>query len=69
MKKVGFVDVEFVGATGLDSSPVTRGTLSRARKGITSGAKIIYDSVTAERHDTTAMPGEAARRLSDGPPT
>lgn len=68
MEKVGFVDVEFVGETRLDSSPVTRGTLFRARKAITSGTKIIYKPVMADRDDTTAMPGEATRRLSDGPP-
>jgi hypothetical protein len=69
MEKVGFVDVELVGETGLDSSPVTRGTLFRAGKGITSRTKIIGDPVMADGDDTTAMPGEAARRFSDGPPT
>ena len=69
MEKVGFVDVEFAGETGFDSSPVTRGTLFRARKAITFGAKILYEPVMADRDDTTAMPGEAARRLSDGSPT
>ena len=41
MEKVGFVDVEFAGETGFDSSPVTSGTLFRARKGVTFGAKIL----------------------------
>ena len=68
MEKVGFVEVEFVGETGLDSSPVTRGALFRARKGITSGAKIVHDPMMAGRLDTTAMLGEEARRLPDGAP-
>jgi hypothetical protein len=69
VEKVGFVDVEFAGETGFDSSPVTRGIVFLARKGIASGTKIIYDPVMVDRDDTTAMPGEAARRLPDGPPT
>ncbi len=68
MEKVGFVDAEFVGETGLNSSPVTRGTLFRARKGITSEATIFCDPIAADRDDTTAMPGEKAGRLPKGSP-
>lgn len=63
------MDVEFAGETGFDSSPVTRGDLFRAGKGITSRARITGDPVMADGDDTTAMPGEAARRFSDGSPT
>jgi hypothetical protein len=69
MEKVGFVDVEFVGETGFDSSPVTKGALFRARKGITSGTKIVYGHTLADRDETTAISKEAARRSSDRPPT
>jgi hypothetical protein len=68
MEKVGFVDVEFVGETGLNSSPVTRGTLFRARKGMISEATIFCDPIAADRDDTTAMPGEDARRSPEGSP-
>ena len=68
MERLGFVHVELVGETGLNSSPVTRGTLFRARKGITSEATILRDPMAAVRDDTTAMPGENARRLPKGSP-
>ncbi len=32
LNEAGFVDVELVGETGFDSSPVTKGVLFRARK-------------------------------------
>ncbi|OGP92179.1 MAG: hypothetical protein A2156_03895 [Deltaproteobacteria bacterium RBG_16_48_10] len=32
LNEVGFVDVELVGETGFNSSPVTKGVLCRARK-------------------------------------
>jgi hypothetical protein len=32
LKNVGFVDVEFVGATGMTTSKFTEGALFRARK-------------------------------------
>ena len=32
LNEVGFVDVELVGETGFNSSPVTKGVLFRARK-------------------------------------
>jgi hypothetical protein len=49
MEKVGFVNVEFIGETRFNSSPVTRGALFRARKGITSEARILRDPIAADR--------------------
>lgn len=36
MHRAGFMDVELVGETGFNSSPVTRGVLFRAKKPIVS---------------------------------
>jgi hypothetical protein len=68
MEKVGFVNVEFIGETRFNSSPVTRGALFRARKGITSEARILRDPIAADRDETRAMPGEDARRSPEGSP-
>ncbi len=67
MEKVGFVNVEFIGETGFNSSPVTRGALFRARKGISSEATISRDSIAADQDDTRAMPEEDAGRSPEGP--
>jgi hypothetical protein len=66
MEKVGFVNVEFIGETEFNSSPVTRGALFRARKGITSKATIPCDSIAADQDDTRAMPEEDAGRSPEG---
>jgi hypothetical protein len=68
MEKIGFVDADLVGKTGFDSSAATRGALFRARKGITSEARILGDPIAAGRDETRAMPGEGARRSQEASP-
>ena len=71
MEKVGFVEVEFVGETGLDSSPVTRGVLFRARKPTASEVRMVEADARADRKDsTTGLELEdMASPVGQGPPS
>ena len=46
-QKVGFSDVEVVGETGFNSSPVTEGILFRAIKSTVSKANVIQEKAIA----------------------
>lgn len=46
-QKVGFADVEVIGETGFNSSPITKGILFRAKKSTVSNAKVIQQNAIA----------------------
>jgi len=59
MEKVGFVEVELVGETGFNSSPVTRGLLFRARRREGSKVRMVEEGGISNQEEAVGGPSTA----------
>ena len=58
LETVGFMEVEFVGETGFNSSPVTRGALVRARRRTRADVTMVGGVGRSAQGESAASPTE-----------